>query len=402
MNRLKGKKILLGITAGIAAYKILSLIRLLKKEEAEVRVVMTPNAKAFIGTVSPATLSEHAIASELFDPETGEWTRHVELGLWADLMLVAPLTASTLSKMASGQSDNLLLTIYLSARCPVMVSPAMDLDMWQHPSTQRNLNQLKQDGVEVIPPASGPLASGLQGPGRLPEPEELLEKIVAHFHKTQRFKGKRVMITLGPTQEDLDPVRFISNHSTGKMGAEIGKAFLNEGAEVCLIAGPVKEEILPSGARIRKVRSAIDMLNACQEEGPESDILVFCAAVADYRPAEKAEQKIKKSGDRMVIELVKNPDIAAEMGSRKKANQFLLGFALETQLELEHARAKRERKNLDAIVLNSLRDSGAGFGVDTNKITLLDKNGTAFPFETKSKKEVAHDIVAFVHQQITS
>lgn len=400
MNRLKGKNILLGISAGIAAYKILSLIRLLKKEGAEVKVVMTPNAKAFIGTVSPATLSEHAIASELFDPETGEWTRHVELGLWADLMLIAPLTANTLSKMASGQSDNLLLTIYLSARCPVMVSPAMDLDMWQHPSTKRNITRLTDDGVRVIPPAVGPLASGLQGPGRLPEPESLLEEILAHFQPSGRFAGKKVLITLGPTQEDLDPVRFISNHSTGKMGAEIGKAFLEEGAEVCLVAGPVKEEILPSGARIRKVRSALEMLNACLEEGPDADILVFCAAVADYRPAEKAEQKIKKSGDRLVIELVKNPDIAAEMGSRKKDGQFLLGFALETELELEHARAKREKKNLDAIVLNSLRDSGAGFGGDTNKITLVDKKGTAFPFETKSKKEVAHDIVAFVHQQL--
>jgi phosphopantothenoylcysteine decarboxylase/phosphopantothenate--cysteine ligase len=400
MASLQGKKILLGISAGIAAYKSLSLIRLLKKAGANLSVLLTPPAEAFVGKLTPATLAGTPVHSELFDAATGEWTNHVHLGLEADLMLIAPATASTLSKMACGQSDNLLLTTYLSARCPVWVAPAMDLDMWLHPATQRNIRTLIADGVRIVEPAEGELASGLVGKGRMEEPEVLFGLIEKHFAEKQTFTGKKVLITLGPTREALDPVRFISNHSTGKMGGEIASALLSRGAEVCIVAGPVHDSVLPAAAHIYKVESALEMHAAALELFPKMDLAILSAAVADYRPAEVAEQKIKKSSDEMEIRLVKNPDIAASLGSMKKSGQYLLGFALETNNERENALSKLERKNLDAIVLNSLQDPGAGFAHDTNKITILSADGNTFVFETKSKKEVAHDIAVFLEKAI--
>ncbi len=400
MSSLQGKKILLGISAGIAAYKSLSLIRLFKKAGAEVKVLLTPPAEAFVGKLTAATLADSPVYSELFDQATGEWTNHVHLGLESDLMLIAPATASTLSKMAAGQSDNLLLTTYLSARCPVWVAPAMDLDMWLHPATQRNIARLQGYGVQVIEPAEGELASGLVGKGRMEEPEILFEKVKAFFEGSGSFKGKKVLITLGPTREALDPVRFISNHSTGKMGGEIAAALLARGAEVHLIAGPVSAGVLPAGAKVIKVESALEMHAAAMELFPGMDIGILTAAVADYRPAEVSEQKIKKSGDEMEIRLVKNPDIAAALGASKKASQYLLGFALETNNEKENALSKLQKKNLNAIVLNSLQDPGAGFAHDTNKITILSAGGATFAFETKSKKEVAHDIADFLEKAL--
>jgi len=400
MSSLQGKKILLGISAGIAAYKSLSLIRLFKKAGAEVKVLLTPPAEAFVGKLTPATLADSPVHSELFDAGTGEWVNHVKLGLESDLMLIAPATASTLSKMASGQSDNLLLTAYLSARCPVWVAPAMDLDMWLHPATQRSIYLLVKDGVRVIEPAEGELASGLVGKGRMEEPENLFRLVEEFFEVPKPFLGKKVLITLGPTREALDPVRFISNHSTGKMGAEIAKCLLEMGADVHIVAGPVSSEILPSGAQVFHVESAIQMHEAVTQVFPQMDIAILCAAVADYRPAEVATQKIKKTGDEMEIRLVKNPDIAASLGASKKPGQFLLGFALETNNELENALSKLQRKNLDAIVLNSLQDPDAGFAVDTNKITILSAAGGTFAYETKTKKEVAHDIAEFIQNAI--
>ena len=400
MSSLKGKKILLGISAGIAAYKSLSLIRLFKKAGAEVKVILTPPAEAFVGKLTASTLAGSPVFSELFDSSTGEWTNHVHLGLEADLMLIAPATASTLSKMAAGQSDNLLLTTYLSARCPVWAAPAMDLDMWQHPSTKRNITRLREDGVKVIEPAEGELASGLVGKGRMEEPERLFELVQNHFDSQGKFRGKKVLITLGPTREALDPVRFISNHSTGKMGGEIAAALLAEGAEVHIVAGPVSDSVLPQGTFVRKVESALEMDAAAREIFPGMDIAILCAAVADYRPAEVAEQKIKKSSEELEIRLVKNPDIAAALGASKKPGQFLMGFALETNNEMENALSKLRKKNLDAIVLNSLQDPGAGFAKDTNKVTILSAAGTTFAFETKSKKEVAHDIAGFLEKAL--
>ena len=353
-----------------------------------------------MGKLTPATLADSPVYSELFDQATGEWTNHVHLGLESDLMLIAPATASTLSKMAAGQSDNLLLTTYLSARCPVWVAPAMDLDMWLHPATQRNIARLQADGVRVIEPAEGELASGLVGKGRMEEPENLFEKVQAFFESCGSFKGKKVLITLGPTREALDPVRFISNHSTGKMGGEIAAALLARGAEVHLIAGPVSAGVLPAEAKVIKVESALEMHAAAMELFPGMDIGILTAAVADYRPAEVSEQKIKKSGDEMEIRLVKNPDIAAALGASKKASQYLLGFALETNNEKENALSKLQKKNLNAIVLNSLQDPGAGFAHDTNKITILSAGGATFAFETKSKKEVAHDIADFLEKAL--
>jgi phosphopantothenoylcysteine decarboxylase/phosphopantothenate--cysteine ligase len=397
---LKGKKILLGISAGIAAYKSLSLIRLLKKAGASVTVLLTPPAEAFVGKLTPATLADSPVYSELFDSATGEWANHVHLGLEADLMLIAPATASTLSKMAAGQSDNLLLTTYLSARCPVWVAPAMDLDMWLHPSTQRNIGRIRADGVRVIEPAEGELASGLSGKGRMQEPEVLFEMVQDFFAAPGSFKGKKVLITLGPTREALDPVRYISNHSTGKMGAEIAAALILRGAEVSIVAGPVSSSLLPAAAQVRHVESALEMQAAAMELFPQSDIAILSAAVADYRPAVVSDEKIKKSDDEIELRLVKNPDIAASLGASKKPGQFLLGFALETQNERDNALAKLKKKNLDAIVLNSLRDEGAGFAHDTNKITILSAAGATFAYETKSKKEVAHDIADFLEKTL--
>jgi phosphopantothenoylcysteine decarboxylase/phosphopantothenate--cysteine ligase len=401
MRLLQGKKIIVGICGGIAAYKILTLIRLLKKAGAEVKVIMTPSAVDFIGKLTPATLSEEEIYLEMFNTSTGVWTNHVELGLWADLFLIAPATAGTISKMTSGQGDNLLITTYLSARCPVFVAPAMDLDMWIHPATQANIQTLQKHKVTIIEPGTGQLASGLEGKGRMEEPEQIFSTINSFFEKSQDLKGKKVLITLGPTIEAIDPVRFISNHSTGKMGAEISQKLVERGADVFIVSGPIKANVnLPKEATVIKVQSAEEMYIASSDLFETADITILSAAVADYRPEKAESQKIKKKEDNLEIKLVKTKDIAAALGKRKKKGQFLLGFALETQNEVENAKSKIERKNLDAIVLNSMNDPGAGFGFDTNKIMIIDRQGKEFTFETKSKKEVANDIVEYVVQNL--
>jgi phosphopantothenoylcysteine decarboxylase/phosphopantothenate--cysteine ligase len=401
MHLLEGKKIIVGICGGIAAYKILTLIRLLKKAGAEVKIIMTPSAVDFIGKLTPATLSEEEIYLEMFNTSTGVWTNHVELGLWADLFLIAPATAGTISKMASGQADNLLITTYLSARCPVFVAPAMDLDMWAHPSTQSNINLLKNHQVQIIEPGTGSLASGLEGKGRMEEPEQIFNILESFFKSAQTLKGKKVLITLGPTMEAIDPVRFISNHSTGKMGAEISLNLIQKGAEVYIVSGPIKADVkLPVEATIIKVQSAEEMYQACLKIFPEADITILSAAVADYRPEKAETEKIKKKDDSLEIRLIKTTDIAASLGQKKKKGQILVGFALETNNEVANAKSKIERKNLDAIVLNSMNDPGAGFGFDTNKITIIDRIGQEFTFETKTKKEVANDIVEYVVKKL--
>jgi phosphopantothenoylcysteine decarboxylase/phosphopantothenate--cysteine ligase len=400
MSVLKGKKVILGICGGIAAYKSLLLIRLLKKAGAEVKVIMTPAAKDFIGVLTASTLSENPVLSQMFHPETGEWANHVELGLWADVLLIAPATANTLSKMAAGQADSLLVSTYLSATCPVFFAPAMDLDMWAHPSTQANVKRLEEFGNHLIVPAEGPLASGLSGVGRMEEPENIFSFLENHFQENQEFKGKKILINLGPTQEAIDPVRYISNHSTGKMGHALVWEFARRGASLILITGPVSNQLeFPPAERI-KVVSALEMNEACLSRFPEADIAVLTAAVADYRPEKVSNQKIKKTGEELKFRLVKNPDIASALGLMKKPGQFLLGFALETENEEVHAKEKLVRKNLDAIVLNSLSHTGAGFGHETNRISIMDRNGSLLTFETKSKKEVAKDIVDFISTQL--
>lgn len=392
---LAGKKILLAVCGSIAAYKTAFFVRLLVKEGAEVKVIMTTSATDFITPLTLATLSKNPVHTSYFNKENGEWHNHVELGLWADLMIVAPLSANTLGKMANGICDNLLLATYLSARCPVIVAPAMDLDMYQHPSVQSNLEKLKSYGNEVIEARDGELASGLSGQGRMAEPEELLEVIKKKLEHAKVLKGKKVLITSGPTFEAIDPVRFIGNHSSGKMGTSIAQAFEEVGADITFISGPAK--YLPRTGTIFHVKSAVEMLQEVKKHHSECDIAVFTAAVADYRPASPANEKIKKEEgvDELTISLVKNPDIAAEMGTVKKS-QFHIGFALETSSEQANAKAKLEKKNFDLIVLNSLNDSGAGFQTDTNKVTFFDKNNKEQLFELKTKKEVARDIVEYV------
>lgn len=397
---LANRKILIGICGGIAAYKILLLIRLLRKAGAEVKVILTPEASDFVGKVSLAALSGHPVWDRFTDEENGEWNNHVDLGLWAEIFLIAPLTANTLAKLAHGQSDNLLIATYLSARCPVIVAPAMDLDMWVHPSTQRNLACIKKDGVSIIEPIDGPLASGLSGKGRMEEPEIIFNRIQSYFLCSHQWQGKRVLITLGPTRESIDPVRFISNHSSGKMGAALCEQLSRQGAKVIAICGPVSQNLSIKANEFIKVESADQMFEACIRWFPEVDGAIMAAAVADYTPVMVADKKIKKAGDSLVIELKKTKDIASQLGKMKKDNQFLIGFALETDNELDNARQKMEKKNLDAIVLNSMNDPGAGFGHSTNKITILGKQGTLLAFETKSKSEVAKDIIDYVAQKI--
>ncbi len=394
---LKGKKILLAVCGSIAAYKTAFFVRLLVKEEAEVKVVMTDSAKDFITPLTLSTLSKNPVYSTYFERDSGEWNNHVELGLWADLMIVAPLSANTLGKMANGICDNLLLATYLSAKCPVMLAPAMDLDMYKHPSTVENLKKLQSFGNEVIDATEGELASGLVGQGRMAEPEELLEAVKKKLRNSEALKNKKVLITSGPTHEAIDPVRFIGNHSSGKMGVALAEAFKNAGAEVSVISGP--SQFVPESVEVTKVNSASEMLAAAEEKFKSCDIAVFAAAVADYRPANPKSEKIKKSDDSLEINLVKNPDIAYELG-QKKNGQFNIGFALETNKEETHAREKLKKKNFDLIVLNSLNDSGAGFQNDTNKVTFFDKNNKEVKFELKSKKEVAADIVDYTIQHI--
>lgn len=384
---------MLGITGGIAAYKSAFLLRLLIKAGAEVQVVITPNGKQFITPATLAALSGKPVVSEFFAANTGEWHSHVDLGLWSDLMVIAPATASTIGKMTSGVADNMLVTTYLSAKSHVMVAPAMDLDMWAHPSTQRNIRTLQKDGVEIIMPASGELASHLQGKGRMEEPEEILRRVEAYFSKKETLKGKKVLVTAGPTYEEIDPVRFIGNYSSGKMGFAIAEEAAARGAEVTIVAGPVN--IQTSNPLIKRidVRSAKEMLVAAEVNFDDCDIAILSAAVADYAPATRADSKIKREKtDEMTLHLVKNPDIAATLGVKKR-NQLLVGFALETDHEEDNALRKMKNKNLDMIVLNSLRNPLAGFNKDTNQVTIIKADGTETEYPAKSKREVAGDIL---------
>jgi phosphopantothenoylcysteine decarboxylase/phosphopantothenate--cysteine ligase len=394
MSVLSGKKILLGITAGIAAYKTASLVRLFIKLGADVKVIMTPASKDFITPLTLSTLSKNPVHSAFFDKkdENELWNNHVDLGLWADYFLIAPATANTLSKMANGTCDNLLLATYLSAKCPVYFAPAMDLDMYLHPSTKESLNKLQGFGNTIIPVTSGELASGLVGEGRMAEPEDILTFIENDLLSALPLRGKKVLITAGPTFEAIDPVRFIGNHSSGKMGFAIAHAAANLGAKVILISGPSNQEIEHSFITRIDVVSADDMYKAAHQYFNDVEVAILSAAVADYKPKNIVNQKIKKVDSTLNLELTATKDILASLGEIKK-HQFLVGFALETNNEIEYAKGKIQRKNLDAIVLNSLQDKGAGFATNTNKITIIDKNLNVKPFELKSKAAVAKDII---------
>lgn len=398
---LKGKHIILGITGGIAAYKSVILLRLLIKAGAEVQVVITPNGKEFITPVTLSALSGRPVISEFFTANTGEWHSHVDLGLWADAMVIAPATASTIGKMANGVADNMLVTTYLSAKAPAFIAPAMDLDMMAHPSTARNINLLRSYGNHIIEPAAGELASHLVGKGRMEEPEQILKVLDEYFEKSASLAGRKVLVTAGPTYEKIDPVRFIGNYSTGKMGYAIADEAASRGADVTLVSGPVS--ISPSNPAVKVVRveSARQMLAACEHEFGDTDIAVFAAAVADYAPANAAEHKIKrKTDDVNSIDLVMNPDIAATLGAHKGDGQLTVGFALETDDEQANAYKKMQQKNLDMIVLNSLRDKGAGFGTDTNVITIYDSDGYEAHFDLRTKKECASDIVDAIEKRL--
>lgn len=390
---MQGKHILIGVTGGIAAYKTAYLIRDLVKRGAEVKVIMTEKAKAFITPLTLATLSRNPILVDFFDPTNGAWNSHVSLGLWADAYIIAPATANTIAKMAHGIADNLLTTTYLSARCPIFVAPAMDLDMYAHPTTQENIEYLKNKGVNIIDAASGFLASGLEGKGRMAEPEEISERVSAFFNSKQELSGKKVLITAGPTHEKIDPVRFIGNHSSGKMGYALAEECASRGADVYLVSGPVQIKAKHPNIKTISVESAQEMYEASNKEFDTSDICILCAAVADFRPETQADEKIKREKDDLVIRLKPTQDIAASLGAKKKDNQIIVGFALETNNEAENAQGKLIRKNLDFIVLNSLKDANACFGYDTNKITIIEKNGNSEAFCLKSKTEVAKDII---------
>ncbi|MFZ6012099.1 MAG: bifunctional phosphopantothenoylcysteine decarboxylase/phosphopantothenate--cysteine ligase CoaBC [Bacteroidota bacterium] len=399
MATLIGKKIVLGVCGSIAAYKAAYLTRLLVKSGAEVRVVMTPGAHDFITPLTLSTLSKNPVLTDFVKDKTGQWNNHVDLGLWADAMVIAPASANTLAKMANGLCDNLLLAVYLSARCPVFFAPAMDVDMLQHPATQANLQKLSSFGNLIIEPAYGELASGLVGTGRMAEPEEVIEKLRSYFNHGQRLKGKTVLVTAGPTHEAIDPVRFIGNHSSGKMGFAIAEALANEGAHVELVTGPTQLYTEHPAINVKKITSAEEMYQACAAIFPKTDITVLSAAVADYKPLMKAEQKIKKKEENIVLELTKTHDIAASLGKLKHNGQIVVGFALETEQEQANALKKLESKNFDLIVLNSLNDKGAGFGHDTNKITIIDRQQHK-TFPLKSKKEAASDIVQAIVEKI--
>ena len=388
---MEGKKILVGITGSIAAYKTIYLVRLLIKAGAEVKVIMTPSAKDFVSSLTLSTLSRNTVLIDLFDEQS--WSNHVMLGRWADIMLIAPLSCNTLSKMVHGQCDNLLLATYLSATCPVVVAPAMDEDMWHHPSTASNLEKLSSFGNKIIPVEKGELASGLYGDGRMAEPESIMRFIQEQFFFEKDLLGKKVLVTAGPTYEPIDPVRFIGNHSSGKMGIALSKELANRGAKVNLVMGPSALSLSVPGVQLTKVQTAEEMYNACIEEFKSSDVAIMSAAVADYTPAMKVREKIKKTGESLTIELVKTKDILKSLGEQKKNGQILVGFALETTNEKEYAQKKLHGKNADLIVLNSLNDEGAGFGVDTNKITIFEKNGDELAYDRKPKQQVAKDIV---------
>ena len=398
---MRGKRILLGITGGIAAYKIAFLIRLLKKNGADVKCILTPASVDFISPLVVSTLSGNPVGIEFWNKKDGSWNNHVEYGLWADLFVIAPLTTNTLSKMANGACDNLLLATYFSMKSKTIVAPAMDLDMYAHPATKRNLKIIENDGVGVIPVESGELASGLEGEGRMAEPETIYNAIENIVGKPNNdYSNKNIVITAGPTYEAIDPVRFIGNHSSGKMGFQIAEEFIRRGANVTLITGPTNVHLEHEKLNLIHIKSAEEMLNEVQNVWSNCDVGVFAAAVADYRPKNQSVEKIKKKSDELTIELVKNPDILKWAGSQKKENQYLVGFALETQDLRENATKKLDAKNLNMIVMNSLRDKGAGFGVDTNKISILDNRNNFVDFELKSKADVAKDILNYLKTYI--
>jgi phosphopantothenoylcysteine decarboxylase/phosphopantothenate--cysteine ligase len=386
---LAGKKILLGVTGSIAAYKTAHLTRLLIKSGAEVQIIMSASAFDFITPLTLATLSKRPVLSQFKKDETGEWNNHVELGLWADLFLIAPLSANTLAKLALGMCDNLLAAVYLSARCPVMVAPAMDLDMYKHPAVQYNLNRLEAFGNQVLHAESGELASGLSGQGRMMEPEHILGHVQSFFKVNEDYKGKKVLITMGPTQEALDPVRYISNHSSGKMGLALAEAFSKRGAKVFVVSGPIALKVSKEKFHWNSVISADEMYKAAAEIHPRVDICVFTAAVADYAPVQIATEKIKKDSASISISLRKNVDIAMELGKMKRVNQIHVGFALETENEVVNAKAKLKSKNFDLIVLNSTKVEGAGFKVDTNQVELFGADGRSVHMELTSKTTIA-------------
>ena len=393
---LKGKHILIGVTGGIAAYKTATIIRLLVKEGAEVKVLMTDHAKEFITPLTLATLSKNPVLTEFFNTGNGDWNSHVDLGIWADLFLIAPATANTIAKMATGIADNLLLTTYLSARCPVFLAPSMDLDMLSHPATTINIETLKAFGNSILEPSSGELASGLTGKGRMAEPDEIVKEINNFFTKKKIYKplkGKRILINAGPTREPIDPVRFISNYSSGKMGIALADAAAGYGADVELVLGPVNLIPENSSIKIIDVTTAESMADECLSRFPDCDIAILAAAVADFTPEEVKKSKIKKNNKELLLRLKPTTDIAVTLGKTKKPSQILAGFALETDDEIDNAKGKLLKKNLDLIVLNSLKECGAGFGYDTNKITIIDKYNNIDKFELKSKEEAAKDIL---------
>jgi phosphopantothenoylcysteine decarboxylase/phosphopantothenate--cysteine ligase len=394
---LQGKKIVLGITGSIAAYKAAYLCRALIKKGAEVQVVITPTGKEFITPVTLSALTRKPVISEFFTANDGTWYSHVDLGLWADLMLIAPATAATIGKTANGIADNMLITTYLSMKAPVFIAPAMDLDMYAHPSTQANLDKLKSFGNRIIEPATGFLASAMEGKGRMEEPDTIVGVIESFFENQKQLSKKKILITAGPTYEKLDPVRYISNYSSGKMGFALAEVCAERGADVVLVSGPVQMETQHPRIQRIDVESADEMHKEVQTHFPGKDVVILCAAVADYKPALFSEKKLKrKEREAMVLNLTPNPDIAANLGKIKKENQILCGFALETENEFSNAEKKLKKKNLDFIVLNSLRDKGAGFQSDTNKVSIIAAKGEKTNFPMKSKKEVAKDIINFL------
>lgn len=399
---LQNKNIVLGICGSIAAYKSALLVRLLIKAGANVQVVMTPDATSFITPLTLSTLSKRPVLVEYFNPANGEWNNHVELGLWADIFLIAPASANTLSKMASGQSDNLLTAVYLSAKCPVYFAPAMDLDMWKHPATQQNIQQLQSYGNILIPPGKGELASGLYGEGRMAEPEEIVDFLTNEIKKKLPLVNQKILVTAGPTYEAIDPVRFIGNHSSGKMGFAIADQLAAMGADVTLVAGPTAQKSHQPGIKRVDVTSAAEMLGACLQYYKDSKACIMCAAVADFTPVTVSAQKIKKQDADLNIELKKTTDILKTLGEQKQTGQILVGFALETNNEEDNAVEKVNKKNLDFIVLNSLNDKGAGFKTDTNKITIIDHKLQKMVFDLKDKDEVAKDICNKVAELINA
>lgn len=399
---LQGKHILVGVTGGIAAYKMATVIREFKKKGAEVKVVMTPMAKQFITPLTLATLSQNPILVDFFDPENGAWNSHVSLGIWADAYLIAPATANTIGKMANGIADNLLLTSYLSAKCPVFVAPAMDLDMYAHPAVQKNIETLRSRGNHIIDAEEGFLASGLTGKGRMAEPSTIVDSMEHYFASVNDLKGKKVLITAGPTYEKIDPVRFIGNYSSGKMGYALAEECASRGADVILVSGPVSLNPVHPNIKKISVESAGEMFDAAVENSSDADVEILCAAVADYTPAQRADRKIKreKTGE-MSIDLIPTKDIAAHLGKIKKEGQLMVGFALETDNEEVNAVDKCARKNLDFIVLNSLNNKNTCFQSDTNMITIFDKDGSRYPYEFKPKREVAKDIVDHIVEKLS-